>query len=117
MGRQHVSTVVVRERRLARGLRLLAPCRKLCATLFHQLVVIGGISRIAHRPAFKEASMKGSRLPSSTLLVSPISTPVRRSLMRDWSSTYERIWLPQLTSLLESSRTFAAALRLLNSSS
>jgi hypothetical protein len=27
----------------------------------------------------------------------PHSTLVRRSLIRDWSRTYERIWLPQLS--------------------
>ena len=45
------------------------------------------VTCLAHSPAFSEASMNGSRCPSSTLLVSPISTSVRRSLMRDWSST------------------------------
>src|SRR5690606_36155278 len=48
-----------------------------------------------YRPDFSDASMNSSRSPSSTAVVLPTSTPVRRSLMRDWSSTYERIWLPQ----------------------
>ena len=39
------------------------------------------------RPLFRLASMKGSRSPSSTAWVLPVSTPVRKSLMRDWSST------------------------------
>src|SRR5262245_45836881 len=42
-------------------------------------------------PCFRLAVMKSSRSPSRTACVLPISTPVRRSLMRDWSSTYERI--------------------------
>src|SRR3569623_183048 len=49
------------------------------------------------------ASMIGSRSPSNTAWGLPVSTPVRRSLMRDWSSTYERIWLPQPMSALLSS--------------
>src|SRR5262245_61715667 len=70
-----------------------------------------------YSPCLRLASRNGSRSPSSTAVVLPISTLVRRSLMRDWSSTYERIWLPQLTSDLESSSTLAAALRLFTSSS
>src|SRR5689334_1091081 len=112
MRREYVAAIIVGKRSLARRLRLLANARELRASLSNDLLL-----GVAHSPAFREAFMKGSRLPSSTLLVSPISTPVRRSLMRDWSRTYERIWLPQLTSLLESSRTFDAALRLLTSSS
>ena len=39
-------------------------------------------------PAFRaRLRMNSSRSPSSTACVSPLSTPVRRSLMRDWSST------------------------------
>ena len=38
-------------------------------------------------PALRLASMKRSRSPSSTAWVLPISIPVRKSLMRDWSST------------------------------
>src|SRR6185312_10070923 len=41
----------------------------------------------ASRPDFKLASMNSSRSPSSTFCVSVRSTPVRRSLMRLWSST------------------------------
>ena len=40
-----------------------------------------------HTPCFKLASMNASRSPSSTFCVFEISTPVRRSLMRLWSST------------------------------
>ncbi len=41
----------------------------------------------APTPCFSEAEMKSSRSPSSTFLVLPVSKPVRKSLMRDWSST------------------------------
>ena len=41
----------------------------------------------ASRPALSAASTNSSRSPSSTFCVSLRSTPVRRSLMRDWSST------------------------------
>src|SRR6185437_4877215 len=41
----------------------------------------------ASRPDFRLASMNSSRSPSSTFCVSERSTPVRRSLMRLWSST------------------------------
>src|SRR5215469_7631183 len=40
-----------------------------------------------YTPALSEASMNWSSAPSSTAVVLPTSTPVRRSLMRDWSST------------------------------
>ncbi len=41
----------------------------------------------AYRPCFRLASRYSSRSPSSTRSQSLRSTPVRRSLMRDWSST------------------------------
>src|SRR5512139_104584 len=41
----------------------------------------------AYTPCFRLASMNGSRSPSSTFCVFDASTLVRRSLMRDWSST------------------------------
>ena len=41
----------------------------------------------AYTPCFSEAEMKSSMSPSSTPLVLPVSKPVRKSLMRDWSST------------------------------
>nr|VFJ48614.1 MAG: hypothetical protein BECKDK2373C_GA0170839_102223 [Candidatus Kentron sp. DK] len=41
----------------------------------------------SYTPCFKLASMNLSRSPSSTAWVLPISTPVRRSLIRDWSNT------------------------------
>ena len=59
--------------------------------------------------------MKSSRSPSSTACVLPISTLVRKSLMRDWSSTYERIWCPQPISVLVSSIACFSSLRLRNS--
>src|SRR6185436_18287630 len=37
-----------------------------------------------YTPCLREALMKSSRSPSSTDWVSPLSTLVRRSLMRDW---------------------------------
>src|SRR5207249_5885253 len=40
-----------------------------------------------YTPCLRLAVMKSSRSPSSTDCVLPVSTPVRRSLMRDWSST------------------------------
>src|SRR5207253_3840651 len=70
-----------------------------------------------HTPCFRLAVMKSSRSPSSTPCVLPISTPVLRSLMRDWSRTYERIWCPQPMSVLESSSLSCSAWRFLNSSS
>ncbi len=45
-----------------------------------------------HRPCLRLAAMNWSRSPSSTFWVAEVSTLVRRSLMRLWSSTYERIW-------------------------
>ncbi len=41
----------------------------------------------AYRPCFRLASMNSSRSPSSTASQLLSSMPVRRSLMRDWSST------------------------------
>ena len=55
--------------------------------------------------------MKSSRSPSRTARVLLISTFVRRSFTRLWSSTYERIWWPQPTSvLLDSSLSCSMAL-------
>ena len=64
-------------RRQPGGPELLAP-------LFDQFVVV-----VIHpyTPCFRLALMKSSRSPSSTVCVAPFSTPVRRSLMRDWSRT------------------------------
>src|SRR5713101_5579216 len=72
---------------------------ELLPALLDQLVVFFHF----YTPCFRLAVMKSSRSPSSTAWVLPTSTPVRRSLMRDWSSTYERIWWPQPMSVLESS--------------
>src|SRR2546425_4065583 len=83
--------------------------RRVAKCLLHQTVIENNISTHhtpprciircirtrgkAHRytPCFRLAAMKSSRSPSSTACVLPTSTLVRRSLMRDWSSTYERI--------------------------
>ena len=48
------------------------------------VVVVGAVD---YTPCFRLASMKGSRSPSSTFCVLLISTLVRRSLIRLWSST------------------------------
>jgi len=40
-----------------------------------------------YNPAFKLASINWSKSPSNTAWVLPVSTPVRKSLMRDWSNT------------------------------
>ena len=44
-----------------------------------------------YKPAFKLASINLSKSPSRTDWVLRVSTPVRKSLMRESSSTYERI--------------------------
>ncbi len=46
-----------------------------------------GVRHPGYSPAFRLASMKDVRSPPRTLLGSPRSMPVRRSLMRDWSRT------------------------------
>ncbi len=46
-----------------------------------------GRGRPHHTPCFRLAAMKSSRSPSSTACVLPTSWLVRRSLIRDWSST------------------------------
>ncbi len=56
--------------------------------------------------------MNWSRSPSSTFWVAEVSTLVRRSLMRLWSSTYERIWWPQPTSVFVASRACCCSMRL-----
>ena len=90
--RERIALEVVRER-----LAPLAQCGELRATLGDQ-VVLGRSGRacarrlaagivFAHNPCFRLACKNTSRSPSSTAVVLPISTPVRRSLIRDWSST------------------------------
>src|SRR5258706_14946274 len=108
---------VVRER-----LSRFAQPGKFRAALGDDLVLVGLVRLlflVAHcqPPCFGLAVMKSSRSPSSTPWVLPISIPVRRSLMRDWSRTYERIWWPQPMSVLESSSLSCSAWRLRNSSS
>ncbi len=75
---ERIPTEIIGERRAA--------CRtqrcELGTPFGDQLVLVFG-----HRPALSEASRKGSRSPSSTAVVLPTSISVRRSLMRDWSST------------------------------
>jgi hypothetical protein len=87
--RQRVAAEVVRE-----GDALPADALELGAALRDQVVGAGlarrGLVVVAHgcyRPCLRLASRNGSRSPSSTAVVLPISTPVRRSLIRDWSST------------------------------
>src|SRR5690606_19453870 len=61
------------------------------ATFRHHMVFVDDcrILLLAHRytPCFRLSDMNGSRSPSSTLWVLPTSRLVRRSLIRDWSST------------------------------
>src|SRR5690606_32460874 len=45
------------------------------------------LSLNTYKPIFRLASMKRSRSPSSTAPVFEVSMSVRRSLIRDWSST------------------------------
>ena len=67
-----------------KGVAALAQLGKLRATLGNQVILVG----VVHQsPCFRLACMNSSRAPSSTAVVLPISTPVRRSLMRDWSNT------------------------------
>ena len=74
---------------------LLAQRRQLGAALGDQVVfVLRGLGHAASlrfapasRPALRLASTNSSRSPSSTFCVSLRSMPVRRSLMRLWSST------------------------------
>src|SRR6185312_12147175 len=101
IARQRVRPEIVGERNapLAQPAQFLAAFRD-------QLVFVGGnwLRRIdgfwhfaypwasarlapASNPIFKLASMNSSRSPSSTRWVSVRSIPVRKSLMRDWSST------------------------------
>src|SRR6266446_6471100 len=84
---QSIAPKVVRKRVAA-----LAQFRKLRAPLGDQmiLVVVAALlfdvvahSRLIYRPCFRLACMNSSSAPSSTAVVLPISTPVRRSLMRD----------------------------------
>src|SRR5262252_5913414 len=67
----------------------------LVLAVFRRLVLV-----VHYTPCLRLALMNSSRSPSRTRCVSPFSTPVRRSLMRDWSSTYERIWWPHSMSVL-----------------
>src|SRR5207237_1411060 len=70
-----------------------------------------------HSPCLRLAVMKSSRSPSSTDVVLSISILVRRSLISDWSSTYERIWWPQPMSVLLSSSACFSSFLLRSSSS
>ena len=85
VGCEVLAAEVVRE-----GGAALSQFGELRAPLRDYLVFVLLQRLLGHRcytPFFKLAVMKSSRSPSSTLCVSPFSTPVRRSLMRDWSST------------------------------
>src|SRR5690606_8826716 len=89
---------------VGKGDALPAQRGQLAAALGDQAVLVGlglGLVRSGHvapqtastrlaptsRPDFRLASMNSSRSPSSTFWVSERSMPVRRSLMRLWSST------------------------------
>ena len=77
---------VLRNRRAGRGsLRRGGPARPPVP----RPALAGRARPSAHAPtpALRLASMKGSRFPSSIPWVLPVSIPVRRSLIRDWSST------------------------------
>src|SRR5262249_55238274 len=112
-GGQMVAAEVVRESGSA--------CSQLgepCAPLGDDLVLVLALGRLAHyTPCLRLALMNSSRSPSSTRWVSRLSTPVRRSLMRDWSSTYERIWWPHSMSVLAEASLSRSAWRLRSSSS
>ena len=93
LGGERIAAKVVRI-----GLTTPAKRGEFRATLGDDLVFVGRRSgavgrllvvvlRHSYTPCFRLAAMKSSRLPSSTPCVLPISTFVRRSLMRDWSST------------------------------
>src|SRR6266852_7670545 len=85
VGCEVLAAEVVRE-----GGAALSQFGELRAPLRDELVFVLLQRLLGHRcytPFFRLAVMKSSRSPSSTLCVSPFSTPVRRSLMRDWSST------------------------------
>src|SRR5882672_7832034 len=88
------------------------------AALGDDLVLVPVFRRVAHyTPCLRLALMNSSRSPSRTRCVSPFSTPVRRSLMRDWSSTYERIWWPHSMSVLVEASLSCWAWRLRSSTS
>ena len=64
----------------------------------------GGAAMANRIKGIVDAGMNSSRSPSSTERVLLISTLVRRSLMRELSSTYERIWWPQPISDLDAEK-------------
>jgi len=92
---------------VGKGRALGAPLRQLLPAFGDQAVFVGGVdgslvgglaailvavlvdivAAHGHTPCLRLASMKGSRSPSSTFCVFDISTLVRKSLMRELSST------------------------------
>ena len=72
--RQRVAAEPIRK-----GDAALAQLGELGAPFRDQVVVVV----VTHKPCFRLACMNSSRSPSSTAVVLPISTSVRRSLMRD----------------------------------
>jgi hypothetical protein len=98
---ERIAPEVIGIRPAARPAASQAQLRELGAPLGDQLVLVEapirgvGVAGVGHglravglqRPAFSEASRNWSRSPSRTAVVLPTSTPVRRSLIRDWSST------------------------------
>src|SRR5690606_15041915 len=62
-------------------------CQLAAANLDLFVAVVFHLLARCHTPALRLASMNLRRSPSSTAWVLPVSMPVRRSLMRDWSRT------------------------------
>ena len=95
-GRGRAEVVRVGVAAFAQGGELLAPARDLLVLRGRRVPRSASALASSTRPrtpahvptpVLRLASMKGSRSPSSMPWVLPVSTPVRRSLMRDWSST------------------------------
>ena len=91
-GRGRAEVVRVRVAAFAQGGELLAPARDLLVLRGRRvprcafaLASSAGPRTVVHAPtpALRLASTKGSRSPSSIPWVLPVSTPVRRSLIRD----------------------------------
>ena len=98
LSRQRVRRrIVVRRMQLRRAMRRpevvrpgparRAQLRQLAAARRAQLLLPGRLAGHGYSPAFRLASRNASRSPSSTVCGAPHSCCVRRSLMRDWSST------------------------------
>ncbi len=88
--------MAVRRKSLGKALRCARSSvslpRRSAMSLFSSWAVFAACSCsliviLAYSPLFSEASINWSMSPSSTAWVLLVSTPVRRSLIRDWSST------------------------------